>query len=140
MTICLRAVILILENTIQVDIILKGGHKNMKNKIMFIIVALFSIMLLVPHKVSAETAYPTVTNDTKADTLVEGTGDIKVEGSGTNAVTVTVNAGEFKLLEGGASQAGAVDSTRPAGYAWIGLHFAFRYNSLFYWYCSFSAL
>ena len=65
----------------------------MKNKIMFIIVALFSIMLLVPHKVSAETAYPAVTNDTKSDTLVEGTGDIKIDGSRTNAVTVTVNAG-----------------------------------------------
>ena len=101
----------------------------MKNKIMFMIVALFSIMLLVPNRVSAEESiYPEVTNDTKPDTLVNKDGsDIKVEGSGTDTITVTVSAGAFKLLDGSVTETDATGAgaTRPEGYAWVGLHFEF---------------
>lgn len=97
----------------------------MKKKIMFMFVTLFGILLLIPYGVSAVSVYPEVSNNTNADSLVKD-GDIVVEGSGTNSITVTVNAGTFKLLDT-TTQVGASGpgEERPANHAWIGLRFKF---------------
>ena len=97
----------------------------MKSKIMFMFVTLFGVLLLAPYGVSA-VSYPKVTNDTKEDTLVDE-GTIQVTGS--EAINVFVSGSTFKLLEAGTDpQEGATggSTTRPAGYAWIGLHFKFE--------------
>lgn len=86
----------------------------MKKKLLgFIALAICSFGLVV--SVNAAEEYPEVKNVTKEDTLPASV-PINVEGSKTDLVTVTVNAGEWHLLD---------DSVlnRPDGYAWVGLEF-----------------
>lgn len=61
--------------------------------------------------------YPTVTDATKTDVIPAGS-HIKINGSEESVVTVTVDSGDWHLIDN------TTDPTRPVGYTWIGLNFA----------------
>ena len=85
----------------------------MKKLLGLLTLALCSFGLIVGANAAEE--YPEVKNVTKEDTL-PSTVPIGIEGSKTELVTVTVNAGEWHLLDSSVLN-------RPDGYAWVGLEF-----------------
>ena len=90
---------------------------------------MLAVCLLVVPSVYAdgEAEYPTVTNATKSDSLLEEDLDIfNIEGSGTSEVTIDVGSATFQLLGDGATE--GVEN-RPEGYTWIGLHFKMPENA-----------
>ena len=99
----------------------------MKKKIMFIIMLAVCLLVVPSVYADGEAEYPTVTNATKSDSLLEEDLDIfNIEGSGTSEVTIDVGSATFQLLGDGATE--GVEN-RPEGYTWIGLHFKMPENA-----------
>ncbi len=96
------------------------GENKMKKTMMFAFM-LLACLLVMPN-VYAATEYPTVENITNENTLKEG--KVTVTGSGTDAITITVENAKFKLLSEGEQ-----GENRPDNYAWAGLRFTMPENA-----------
>ncbi len=78
---------------------------------------------LVVSVSATEEEYPDVTNITATDSLPAGT-EVKISGQKTADVTVTIDAGEWHLLDGSVP-------TRPEGNTWVGLKFTLESGKQF---------
>ncbi len=74
------------------------------------------LMFVAVLGVRAEVTYPEVTDATATNS---SSADAEIVGTKSSVVTVTVNSGEWNLLNDGTGES----VSRPAGYTWVGLNF-----------------